>query len=125
MEDLMKPLGLTVNGLARELKLPVTRISEIVNGRRGLNADTALRLSRYFGSTPEFWMRLQADYDLKIAAADKRVMARFANCSGEDAGKALGLNWPSRFSRTIHRPFGPFLRSVDQVFRQIPGPHCV
>ncbi len=51
-EDLMKPLGLTVTRLARELKVPVGRISEIVNGRRSLNADAALRLSRYFGSTP-------------------------------------------------------------------------
>jgi addiction module HigA family antidote len=59
-EDLMKPLGLTVNGLARELKIPVNRMSEIVNGRRILNADAALRLSRYFGSTPEFWINLQA-----------------------------------------------------------------
>lgn len=73
-EDLMKPLGLSVNGLARELKVPVTRISEIVNGRRALNADTALRLSRYFGSTPQFWINLQAAYDLSVtidASADR------------------------------------------------------
>ena len=49
-EDLMKPLGLTVNGLARELKVLVNRLSEILNGRRALNADSALRLSRYFGN---------------------------------------------------------------------------
>jgi addiction module HigA family antidote len=65
-EDLMKPLGLSVNGLARELKVPVTMISEIVNGRRALNADTALRLSRYFGNPPEFWINLQAAYDLSV-----------------------------------------------------------
>jgi addiction module HigA family antidote len=65
-EDLMKPLRLSVNGLARELKVPVTRMSEIVNGRRSLNADTALRLSRYFGSTPEFWINLQSAYDLGV-----------------------------------------------------------
>ena len=65
-EDLMKPLGLTVTGLARELKVPVGRLSEIVNGRRALNADAALRLSRYFGSTPEFWINLQATYDLRV-----------------------------------------------------------
>ena len=64
--DLMKPLGLTVSGLARELKVPVNRLSEIVNGRRALNADAALRLSRYFGSTPEFWINLQATYDLRV-----------------------------------------------------------
>lgn len=65
-EDLIKPLGLTVNCLARELKIPVTRMSDIVNGRRPLNADAALRLSRYFGSTPEFWINLQAAYDLRV-----------------------------------------------------------
>lgn len=65
-EDIMKPLGLTVSGLARELKIPVNRLSEIVNGRRPLNADAALRLSRYFGSSPEFWVNLQASYDLRV-----------------------------------------------------------
>ena len=65
-EDLMKPLGLTVIGLARELNVPVSRVSEIVNGRRALNAETALRLSRYFGSTPEFWINLQSAYDLSV-----------------------------------------------------------
>jgi addiction module HigA family antidote len=64
-EDLMKPLGLTISSLARELRIPATRLSEIVNGRRGLNADAALRLSRYFGNTPEFWINLQAAYDLR------------------------------------------------------------
>ena len=54
-EDLMKPLGLSINKLARELRVPVNRMSEIVNGRRGITADTALRLARYFGVTPEFW----------------------------------------------------------------------
>jgi antitoxin HigA-1 len=65
-EDLMKPLGLTMSGLARELKLPVSRMSEIVNCRRAVNAETALRLSRYFGNSPEFWINLQAAYDLRV-----------------------------------------------------------
>jgi len=65
-EDLMKPLGLTVSGLARDLKIPVSRMSEIVNGRRSLNADAALRLSRYFGNSPEFWINLQTAYDLRL-----------------------------------------------------------
>jgi antitoxin HigA-1 len=65
-EDLMKPLGLTVKGLARDLKVPASRMSEIVNGRRAVNADVALRLSRYFGNTPEFWINLQAAYDLRV-----------------------------------------------------------
>lgn len=65
-EDLLKPLGLIVSGLARNLKIPVNRLSEIVNGHRALNADAALRLSRYFGNTPEFWINLQAAYDLRV-----------------------------------------------------------
>jgi addiction module HigA family antidote len=66
-EDLLKPLGISINRLARDLRVPVTRISEIVNGRRGVTADTALRLARYFTTSPEFWMNLQAAYDLDAA----------------------------------------------------------
>ena len=65
-EDLMRPLGLSINLLARDLRVPVTRMSEIVNGRRGITADTALRLSRYFGSSPQFWMNLQTGFDLEV-----------------------------------------------------------
>jgi addiction module HigA family antidote len=67
-EDFMKPLGLSSNALAMELRVPVTRISEIVRERRGITADTALRLARYFNMSAEFWMRLQMDYDLECAA---------------------------------------------------------
>jgi len=66
-EDLMKPLGLSINALARDLRVPVTRVSEIVNGRRSITADTALRLARYFGNTPQFWLSLQATHDLEVA----------------------------------------------------------
>jgi antitoxin HigA-1 len=66
-EDLLTPLGISINRLARDLRVPVTRVSEIVNGRRGITADTALRLARYFGTTPEFWMNLQASFDLDVA----------------------------------------------------------
>jgi addiction module HigA family antidote len=71
-EDLLKPLGISINRLGRDLRVPVTRMSEIANGRRGISADTALRLARYFGTTPEFWMNLQAAYDL---ASAQRVSA--------------------------------------------------
>ena len=71
-EDLMRPSGISINRLARDLRVPVTRISEIVNYRRGISADTALRLSRYFGSTPEFWMNLQAAYDLEVAERESK-----------------------------------------------------
>jgi addiction module HigA family antidote len=63
----MTPLKLSINGLSRELRVPVTRMSEIVNGRRSITADTALRLARYFATRPEFWMNLQAAYDLDLA----------------------------------------------------------
>lgn len=67
-EELMTPLGLSINRVARDLRVPVTRISDIVNGRRGLTADTCLRLARYFRNTPEFWMNLQSTYVLRVTA---------------------------------------------------------
>jgi antitoxin HigA-1 len=75
-EEFMKPLGLSANALAIALRVPVTRISEIVRERRGITADTALRLARYFNTTPEFWMRLQMDYDLESAAAAEQASLR-------------------------------------------------
>ncbi len=66
-EDFLKPLGLTANRLAMELLVPVTRVNDIVRGKRAITADTALRLARYFGTTPQFWMNLQANYDLELA----------------------------------------------------------
>jgi addiction module HigA family antidote len=66
-EELMAPLGLSINKVARDLRVPVTRMSEIVNGRRSITADTALRLARYFSTTPEFWVNLQSAYDLDVA----------------------------------------------------------
>ena len=65
-EDFLKPLGLSVNKLALDLRVPATRLSEIVHGRRGITADTALRLGRYFNTTPKFWLNLQAAYDLAV-----------------------------------------------------------
>ena len=67
-EEFMKPLGLSSNALAMELRVPVTRITEILRERRGITADTALRLARYFNMMPEFWMGLQMDFDLESAA---------------------------------------------------------
>lgn len=67
LEEFMKPLGISQNQLARDLSVPVPRINEIVNGKRAITSDTALRLARYFGTSAEFWMNLQQRYDLKIA----------------------------------------------------------
>ena len=66
-EDVLAPTGMSANALARELRVPVTRISEILYGRRAITADTALRLARYLGATAQFWVNLQASYDLKFA----------------------------------------------------------
>jgi addiction module HigA family antidote len=65
--EYLKPLGLSMNKLALDLRVPVTRISEIVHELRGITTDTALRLARYFNTTPRFWLNLQASYDLEVA----------------------------------------------------------
>ena len=64
LEEFLKPLGLSQNKLAIELRVPCHRINEIVHGRRGITADTALRMARFFSTTPDFWMNLQKSYDL-------------------------------------------------------------
>ena len=69
-EEFLKPLGLSVNALAIALRVPATRIGAIVKGERSVTADTALRLARFFGTSPEFWVNLQAMYDLTRARAD-------------------------------------------------------
>ncbi len=66
-EEFMKPLGVSINALAREIAVPPNRISDIVNGKRSITADTALRLGKYFSVSPETWLGLQADYDLRMA----------------------------------------------------------
>lgn len=72
-EEFMLPAGISMNGLALALRVPVTRVSAIVNEARGVSADTALRLGRYFSTTSEFWMNLQRDYDLRVAANASRI----------------------------------------------------
>ena len=66
-EEFMIPLGLSSNALARALNVTPARINEIVRERRGISADTALRLARYFGVSPQFWLGLQMDYALDVA----------------------------------------------------------
>ncbi len=84
LEEFLAPMGVSQNGLARAIGVTPRRINEIVLGRRGVTADTALRLGRYFGMEPEFWMNLQANYDLRIArnklgnTLEKKVRPRAA-----------------------------------------------
>ena len=66
-EEFMKPMGISINRLARDIVVPPGRISAIVNGKRAITADTAMRLGRYFGTSPEVWMGLQTDYELRVA----------------------------------------------------------
>ena len=66
LEDFMKPLGISINQLARDLDVPPNRIGAIVNGTRSITADTALRLGTYFRVSPETWLGLQIDYDLRV-----------------------------------------------------------
>ena len=84
MEEFMRPMGVSINRLARELLVPPGRISAIVNGKRAITADTALRIGRYFGVSPEVWTGLQADYELRVARRsvgaeiEERVRVRVA-----------------------------------------------
>lgn len=66
LEEFMKPMGISINALSRDISVPPNRISEIVNGKRAITADTALRLGKYFGVSPEIWLDLQSDYDLRL-----------------------------------------------------------
>jgi addiction module HigA family antidote len=65
-EEFMKPLGISMNQLARDIDVPPNRISAIVRGKRAITADTALRLGKYFGVSPELWLGLQSDYELRV-----------------------------------------------------------
>ena len=68
LEEFLKPMELSQNHLALRIGVPARRINEIVLGKRGVTADTALRLGRYFGMSPQFWLGLQMDYDLDVTA---------------------------------------------------------
>ncbi len=66
LEEFLKPMEITQNQLAKDIKVPANRISQIVHGKREITSDTALRLGRYFGIEPEFWLNLQVRYNMKI-----------------------------------------------------------
>ncbi|WP_029695841.1 HigA family addiction module antitoxin [Comamonas badia] len=78
-EEFLKPMGITAHALANALQVPAPRINDIVRERRSVTADTALRLAQYFGASAEFWMGLQADYDMATARPALRdVLSRIA-----------------------------------------------
>jgi antitoxin HigA-1 len=72
-EEFLIPLNITAYKLAKEIEIPQTRISEIIKGNRRISADTALRLSRYFGNSPKFWLGLQDDFDLESELKTKKI----------------------------------------------------
>ncbi len=82
LEEFLKPLGMTMHELALKLRVPANRIGQIVEGKRNVSPDTALRLGRYFGTGPAFWINLQARYDLETAegalaeAIEREVLPR-------------------------------------------------
>ena len=69
LEEFLRPMKISQNKLAMDIRIPTPRINAIVNGKRAITADTALRLGRYFGTGPEFWINLQSNYDLCVAAS--------------------------------------------------------
>ena len=88
MEEFLKPLGLSQNKLALSIAVPPRRINEIVLGKRRITADTSLRLARFFGSSQEFWLGLQSQYDLDLAADElgdrlEREVGEYKRHSGE------------------------------------------
>jgi addiction module HigA family antidote len=90
IEEFLRPMDISQNKLARDINVPANRISQIVNGKREISADTALRLGRYFGIEPEFWLNLQLRYNIKIAInevgikIEKEVKVHFSNMSGQN-----------------------------------------
>jgi antitoxin HigA-1 len=92
-ENYMKPLQLSMNHLAMALHVPVTRIAEIVHERRPISADTAIRLARYFKTSPKFWLNLQAAYDLEVV--DDRSLSQIERevqvCQEARASSSLGV----------------------------------
>ena len=92
LEEFMRPLGLTGNALALALRVPHSRISGVISGSRGVTADTALRLARYFDTSPEFWLYMQAGHDLSKAQAEsgKQIAAEvIAQADGRHGRRGL------------------------------------
>jgi len=83
-EDFLKPMGVTAYRLAKDIEVPVNRITGIVNEDRAISADTALRLGRYFATSAKIWTGLQADYDLEIAAAQSQAALKRIEAAGEN-----------------------------------------
>jgi antitoxin HigA-1 len=96
-EEFMRPLRLSANALAKAIDVPVTRVSEIIRGRRGVTADTALRLGRFLGTTAELWLAIQSEYDLRVARRDleESIRARVVPLKTERPAALLEISEPT------------------------------
>ena len=99
-EEFMVPLGLSMNRVAMDLRVPVTRIADIVNEKRAITADTALRFARYFNNSPTFWMNLQTRYDLEVAEDEIHIAHR--DIAERHRGNRTQLALRDRSSRAEH-----------------------
>ena len=72
MEEFLQPLGVTQSQLAKDINVPANRVNQIIHGKREITADTALRLGKYFGNEPEFWMNLQVHYSIEASSGEGR-----------------------------------------------------
>jgi len=90
IEEFLGPMGISQNQLAKDINVPANRISQLVHGKREISADTALRLGRYFGIEPEFWLNLQVRYNMKIVKSkvgkkiEKEVKVHLSNMQGQN-----------------------------------------
>ena len=97
LADELKSLGVTPTELARQIKVPPNRISQIINAKRAITGDTALRLAHWFGTTPEFWMDLQTAYDVEVAA--RQTGAEIAKLPKGKARSPAARGAPARAMR--------------------------
>jgi addiction module HigA family antidote len=94
LEEFLRPMDITQNQLAKDINVPANRISQIIHGKREITADTALRLAKYFGIEPEFWLNLQVRYNMKIARSelgkkiDKEVKVHFSKINTHNLATA-------------------------------------
>ncbi len=87
--EFLKPLGLSQNRLGRDLGIPAQRVNEIIRGKRAITVDTALRLAKYFGTTPQFWLNLQSHYDLEMAEETRLVERIYREVRDREAKPAV------------------------------------
>ena len=94
IEEFLRPMGISQNQLAKDINVPANRISQIIHGKREISADTALRLGRYFGIEPEFWLNLQLRYNMKITISKVgEKIEKEKRGQGADQGAGKELMW--------------------------------